>query len=56
MKNLIQAELFKLKKSTAYKVLLITYLIIEVVIQMNNISNSIAYPKYNPTYTGIECC
>ena len=54
MKNLIQAELFKLKKSTAYKVLLITYLIIEAVIQMNNISNSIAYPKYNPTYTGIE--
>lgn len=54
MKNLIQAEFFKLKKSTAYKVLLITYLIIEAVIQMNNISNSIAYPKYNPTYTGIE--
>lgn len=54
MKNLIKAELFKLKKLTAYRVLLLIYLIEEVVVQMNNISNSIAYPKYNPTYTGIE--
>ena len=54
MKNLINAELFKLKKLIAYKVLLVTYLIIEIVIQMNNISNSVVYPKYNPTYTGIE--
>lgn len=54
MKNLIKAELFKLKKLTAYKVMLILYLLIEAVVQMNNISNSIAYPKYNPTYTGIE--
>ncbi len=54
MKNLIKAELFKLKKLTAYRMLLLIYLILEIAIQMNNISNSIAYPKYNPTYTGIE--
>ena len=54
MKNLIKAELFKLKKLTAYRLLLLTYLLIEIAIQINNISNSIAYPKYNPTYTGIE--
>ncbi len=54
MKNLIKAELYKLKKLIAYKVLLVTYLIVEIVIQMNNISNSVVYPKYNPTYTGIE--
>lgn len=54
MKNLIKAELFKLKKITAYKVLIFTYLIEEVAVQMNNIGNSVAYPKYNPTYTGIE--
>lgn len=54
MKNLIKAELFKLKKLTAYKLLFFTYLIIEVAIQINNISNSVAYPKYNPAYTGIE--
>ena len=54
MKNLIKAELFKLKKLIGYKVLLVTYLIIEIVIQMNNISNSVIYPKYNPTYTGIQ--
>lgn len=54
MKNLIKAEFFKLKKLTAYKVLLIIYLLIEVVVQMNNISNSVLYPKYNPAYTGME--
>lgn len=54
MKNLMKAELFKLRKLIAYKVLLITYLIIEIAVQMNNISNSIVYPKYNPTYTGIK--
>ncbi|MDE6566511.1 MAG: hypothetical protein K2K70_02120 [Lachnospiraceae bacterium] len=54
MKNLIKAELFKLKKLTAYKVLVFTYLIEEVIVQINNIGNSVAYPKYNPTYTGIE--
>lgn len=54
MKNLIKAEFFKLKKSTAYKTLLVTYLVIEVVVQINNISNSVSYPEYNPTYTGAE--
>lgn len=54
MKNLIKAELFKLKKSTAYKVLIITYLLTEAAIQMNSISNSVVYPKYNPAYTGCE--
>lgn len=54
MKNLIKAELFKLKKSTAYRVLIITYLLTEAAIQMNCISNSVVYPKYNPTYTGSE--
>lgn len=52
MKNLIKAELFKLKKSTAYKVLIITCLLTEAAIQMNSISNSVVYPKYNPAYTG----
>ncbi|MDE6850920.1 MAG: hypothetical protein K2J67_00310, partial [Lachnospiraceae bacterium] len=37
-----------------YRVLLVLYLIIEAVVQINNISNSVVYPKYNPTYTGIE--
>ena len=54
MKDLIKAEFFKLKKSTAYKALFITYLLIEVVLNNNYIGNSVAYPKYNPTYTGID--
>ncbi len=54
MKNLIKAEFFKLKKLTAYKVLLVVYLILEAVVQMNNISNSVLYPEYNPAYTGVE--
>lgn len=54
MKNLIRAEFFKLKKSTPYKVLFFTYLFTEAAIQVNNIGNSVAYPKYNPTYTGAE--
>lgn len=54
MENLIKAEFFKLKKSTGYKVLLVSYLILEILIQINNITNSIAYPKYNPTCTGAE--
>ena len=54
MKNLVKAELFKLRKFIAYKVLLFTYLIVEIAVQMNNISNSIVYPKYNPSYTGIK--
>lgn len=54
MKNLIKAEFFKLRKLTAYKVLLIIYLMIEIVINKNYIGNSVAYPKYNPTYTGID--
>lgn len=54
MKTLIKAELFKLRKSTAYKVLFFTYLITEAVIQINSIGNSVVYPKYNPTYTGSE--
>ncbi len=54
MRNLIRAELFKLKKSTAYKALILIYFIIEIAVQMNNISNSVVYPKYNPTYTGME--
>lgn len=52
MKNLIRAELFKLRKSTSYRILWITDLLIETAIHINNISNSVAYPKYNPTYTG----
>ncbi len=52
MKNLIRAELFKLRKSTSYQILWITDLLIETAIHINNISNSVAYPKYNPTYTG----
>lgn len=54
MKNLIKAEWYKLKKMTAYKVLLVSYLFLEAAIQMNNISNSVVYPQYNPTYTGVE--
>lgn len=54
MKNLIKAEFYKLKKLTAYKALLAIYLLIEVMVQINNINNSITYPKYNPAYTGIE--
>lgn len=54
MRNLIKAELFKLKKSTAHKVLLCIYFVIEIATQINNISNSVIYPKYNPTYTGME--
>lgn len=54
MKNLIKAEIFKLKKLRAYKAMLLIDLMIEAAVEMNNISNSIAYPKYNPTYTGIE--
>lgn len=54
MKNLIRAEFFKLKKSTGYKVLLITYLIMEILIQINNVDNSVAYPKYNHSYTGVD--
>ena len=54
MKNLIKAEFFKLRKSTAYKALLMVYFIMEAVIQMNNVSNSVVYPKYNPAYTGVE--
>lgn len=54
MRNLIKAEFFKLRKLTAYKVLLIIYLMIEIVINKNYIGNSVAYPKYNPTYTGID--
>lgn len=54
MENLIKAEFFKLKKLTAYKVLLVIYLIMEAAVQMNNISNSVLYPEYNPVYTGVE--
>jgi len=54
MGNLIKAEFYKLKKLTAYKALLIIYLIIEIGVQINNISNSVHYPEYNPTYTGME--
>lgn len=54
MQNLIKAEFFKLKKSTGYKALLVIYLVMEILIQINNISNSIVYPKYNPTCTGAE--
>lgn len=54
MGNLIRAELFKLKKSTAYRLLLVLYFMIEVAVQRNNISNSVHYPKYNPAYTGAE--
>ncbi len=54
MGNLIKAELFKLKKSTAYKALLVIYFVIEMAVQLNNISNSVHYPKYNPAYTGAE--
>ncbi len=54
MKDLIKAEWFKLKKMAAYKALFITYLIVEAAVQMNNISNSVVYPQYNPTYTGAE--
>ncbi|RKI42290.1 hypothetical protein D7V86_06870 [bacterium D16-51] len=53
MKNLTKAELFKLKKSTAYRTLFIIFLLTEIIVQINNIGNSVAYPKYNPTYTGI---
>ena len=53
MKNLMKAELFKLKKLTAYRALIVIFLLTETVVQINNISNSMAYPKYNPTYTGI---
>lgn len=52
--KLIKAEFFKLKRSTGYKVLFVIYLVMEILIQINNISNSIAYPKYNPAYTGGE--
>ena len=51
MKDLIKAEWFKLKKMAAYKALFITYLVVETATQMNNISNSVVYPQYNPTYT-----
>ena len=54
MKDLIKAEWFKLKKMAAYKALFITYLVVETATQMNNISNSVVYPRYNPTYTGAE--
>ena len=54
MKNLIKAEFFKLRKLTAYRALFIIYLMIEIVININYVGNSIAYPKYNPTYTGME--
>lgn len=54
MANLIKAELYKLKKLTAYKALLVIYLVIEAAVQINNISNSVVYPEYNPTYTGAE--
>ena len=54
MKNLTKAEFFKLKKSTGYKVLLVVYLLLDILIQMNNIGNSVAYPKYNPAYTGAK--
>lgn len=54
MGNLIKAEFFKLRKSAAYKALLVSYLLLEAAVQMNNISNSVAYPKYNPAYTGAQ--
>ena len=54
MENLIKAEFFKLKKLTAYRALLVIYLVIEAAVQMNNISNSVIYPEYNPAYTGAE--
>lgn len=54
MGNLIKAEFFKLKKSTGYKVLLVTYLVVEILNQINNIGCSVVYPEYNPTYTGAE--
>lgn len=54
MKNLMKAEWFKLKKITTYRMLLILYLLIEVADEINKISNSVVYPKYNPSYTGIE--
>ena len=54
MGTLIKAEFFKLRKSAGYKMLLVIYLIMEILIQINNISNSIVYPKYNPACTGAE--
>ena len=54
MKNLMKAEFFKLKKSTGYKVLLVAYLILDILIEKNNIGNSVVYPKHVPAYTGAE--
>lgn len=54
MANLIKAEFFKLKKLAGYRWLLVSYLLIEILVQINNIDNSVVYPKYNPSYTGVE--